>query len=120
MGAGVHSSKSGSSKSVTLDANDVCDVCDVFLSHAGEQKKGIVDCVYQILVRLGGSRRKRRNQCVKVFLDQHSLPFGVTPWEVMKRTAGECRIGVTRSPPAPLRQCGPTHACPTKNAMLSF
>jgi hypothetical protein len=76
-------------ESASLDANDVC---DVFLSHAGEQKKAIVDCVYQILVRLGGSR-KRRDQRVTVFLDQHSLQFGVTPWEVMERTAQTCRIG---------------------------
>jgi hypothetical protein len=77
-------------ESASLEAHDVC---DVFLSHAGEQKKAIVDCVYEILVRLGGSRN-RRNQCVTVFLDQHSLQFGVTPWEVMERTARTCRIGV--------------------------
>jgi hypothetical protein len=75
--------------SASLDANAAC---DVFLSHAGEQKKGIVDCVYQLLVRLGGSG-KRRTQCVKVFLDQHSLQFGVTPWEVIVHTARTCRMG---------------------------
>jgi hypothetical protein len=51
---------------------------DVFLSHAGEQKKAFVDCLYQILVRAGGMG-KQHTECFKVFLDQHELQLGVTP-----------------------------------------
>jgi hypothetical protein len=78
----------------TLDTDEVF---DVFLSHAGEQKKSYVDCLYQILVRAGG-RGKQRTECFKVFLDQHELALGVTPWKVMEHAARTCRIGVPFNP----------------------
>jgi hypothetical protein len=72
-------------------AND--GVCDVFLSHAGEQKKYIVDCMYQLLVREGGRGRQRSHR-LNVFLDQHSLELGGTAWAVMEEKAATCRIGM--------------------------
>jgi hypothetical protein len=68
------------------------DVCDVFLSHAGGQTRGLVDCVHRILVRSGG-RGTGRNKCVEVFLDEHSLQSGVTPWELSELKALTCCIG---------------------------
>jgi hypothetical protein len=78
----------------TLETNEVF---DVFLSHAGEQKKAYVDCLYQILVRAAG-RGKQRTECFKVFLDHHDLPFGVTAWKLMEHAARTCRIGVPFDP----------------------
>jgi hypothetical protein len=73
------------------------DLFDVFLSHAGEQKKTFVDCLHQILVRAGG-RGEHRTERFNVFLDQHALQFGVAAWEVMQHAARTCRVGVPFSP----------------------
>jgi hypothetical protein len=73
-------------------APDPQDVCDVFLSHAGEQKKAFADCLYQLLVRAGG-RGKQQGQSINVFMDQHSLQLGDQPWAVMEEKARTCRIG---------------------------
>jgi hypothetical protein len=68
--------------------------CDVFLSHAGEQKKAYVDCLYQILVHVGGrGLAKPRQRCIEVFLDQHGLQPGATAWAVVEEKARNCRIG---------------------------
>jgi hypothetical protein len=67
-------------------------VCDVFLSHAGEQKKSFVDCVYQLLTHVGG-RGWQRSHRINVFLDQHSLKPGNPAWAVMDEKAATCRIG---------------------------
>jgi hypothetical protein len=73
---------------------DTKDTCDVFLSHAGEQKKAYVDCLYQILVRMGWrGAAKHQQQCIEVFLDQHELQPGATAWAVIEEKARTCRIG---------------------------
>jgi hypothetical protein len=76
----------------TSSSHDSNDVCHVFLSHAGEQKKAFVDCMHQLLVR-EGSRGKRRDQCINVFLDQHSLKAGSSAWSVIKEKAQTCHVG---------------------------
>jgi hypothetical protein len=76
---------------LTLDPKDAC---DVYLSHAGEQKKTFVDCLFQLLECSAGVKGKRQ-RLLKVFLDQHSLTIGdrFTPWEVMEYEARHCSIG---------------------------
>jgi hypothetical protein len=76
----------------TQSARGTTGVCHVFLSHAGEQKKSYVDCLHQLLVREGG-RGQRRNQCINVFMDQHSLEPGIPAWAVIEENARSCRIG---------------------------
>jgi hypothetical protein len=68
------------------------DVCHVFLSHAGEQKKTFVDCLHQLLVR-EGRRGTQRNQCINVFLDQHSLEAGNNAWAAIEEKAQTCLVG---------------------------
>jgi hypothetical protein len=76
----------------TQRTRDATGVCHVFLSHAGEQKKSYVDCLHQLLLREGG-RGQRRNQCINVFMDQHSLKPGGTAWAVVEENVRNCRIG---------------------------
>jgi hypothetical protein len=76
----------------TQSTGDTSNVCHVFLSHSGEQKSSYVDCLHQLLVREGG-RGQRRNQCINVFMDQHSLEPGSTAWAVIEENARNCRIG---------------------------
>jgi len=59
---------------------------DVFLSHAGEQKKPIVDAMHTLLRQVPG---------VSVFMDEHSLVPGDEGWDVIVDAARGARVGET-------------------------
>lgn len=62
------------------------DVYDVFLSHAGQQKKGFVDILNTVLLSTPAK--------IKVFLDQHSLNPGHHGWETIVSAANSARVAV--------------------------
>lgn len=70
--------------------------CDVFLSHAGEQKREHVDCVHTIA--------KYILPGVSVFLDQHSLEFGDDADPEMTKAMNEAAVGMLCPNPFPHHQ----------------
>jgi hypothetical protein len=83
-----------------LAALDLSDsACDVFLS--ATTRAPFLDCLRRVLLCVGGMQA-RRQQLVKVFLDQASFKSGSTtsPWPVVQHEAENCRVGTERHPPA--------------------
>ena len=59
---------------------------DVFLSHAGEQKKDFVDLMHAWLTEV---------HRLKCFLDEHSLRRGDFSWEQMEKSLRLAAVGQT-------------------------
>ena len=83
----------------------------VFISHAGEQKKGFVDVLYHALTEEG----------ISVFVDEHSLVPG-TPeaWESIIEALTAAAVGVARCADTQVAYdplCCPAH-CPAQRFQL--
>jgi hypothetical protein len=63
----------------------------VFLAHAGEQKKDIVDLMYAWLTEVHG---------LNTFVDERSLPYGVLSGNIMERSLEEAAVGATIASPS--------------------
>ena len=68
----------------TLRGDGAEEKCDVFLSHAGEQKKDFVDLIYAWLTEV---------HQLKCFLDEHDLRPGDQAWLQMEKSLRLASVG---------------------------